>query len=178
LLRLLRERLAKVELTAPVIALRLDAGQLEPMEPPTDQLFPEPGGSPQDFNRLLELLSARLGAENVLVPADVPDHRPEMANMWVPATKKIKRPGTADESLERPFWVLPQPIALLIRGERPFYGSPLKIIQGPERIEAGWWTDQTVGRDYYIAQVTDGSCYWIYLERTVDSRWFLHGLYA
>lgn len=25
---------------------------------------------------------------------------------------------------------------------------------------------------------TDSTCYWIYLERTVDSRWFLHGLYA
>lgn len=178
LLRLLRERLAKVELTAPVIALRLDARKLEAMQPPTDQLFPEPGGSPQDFNRLLELLSARLGADNVLVPADVPDHRPEMANMWVPATGKVRRPGPVKEALERPSWVLAKPIPLLVRGERPFYGSPLKVIQGPERIEAGWWNDQTVGRDYYIAQGTDASCYWIYLERTLESRWFLHGLYA
>lgn len=178
MLRLLRERLAKVDLTAPVIGVRLDARQLEPMQPPTDQLFPEPGGSPQDFNRLLELLSARLGPDNVLMPANAPDHRPEAANAWIPAVEKVRRPAPAEESLERPFWVLPKPIPLLVRDERPFYGSALKIIQGPERIEAGWWNDQTVARDYYVAQGTDASCYWIYLERTADSRWFLHGLYA
>jgi protein ImuB len=65
-----------------------------------------------------------------------------------------------------------------MRGERPFYGSPLKIIQGPRRIAAGWWNDQTVGRDYYVARGLDASCYWIYLERTLESRRFLHGLYA
>lgn len=178
LLRLLKERLAKVELTAPVIGLRLEAQRLVPMLPPTDSLFPEPGGSPADFNRLLEMLTARLGAEHVLTPATVPDHRPEVCNVWVPATQKIAKNSAAGVSLERPFWILPKPIPLLMRQERPFYGSPLKMISGPERIEAGWWNDQTAARDYYVAQGTDTSCYWIYLERTQDARWYLHGLYA
>jgi protein ImuB len=51
LLRLLKERLSKLELMAPVIGLRLTAGQLVAILPPTDQLFPEPGGSPEDFTR-------------------------------------------------------------------------------------------------------------------------------
>lgn len=178
LVRLLKERLGKVELIAPVIAIRLDAKKLEPMLPPNESLFPEPGGSPQDFHRLLELLTARLGAENVLTPAATQDYRPEVCNEWVPVSeKRLKSDG--DEVMEgRPFWLLPKPIPLLMRGERPFYGSPLKIVQGPERLEAGWWNDQTAARDYFIAQGTDASCYWVYLERTKEARWFLHGLYA
>jgi len=178
LLRLLKERLVKVELIAPVIGLRLAAGQLEAMAPPTDQLFPEPGGSSADFKRLLELLSARLGPENVLTPASTSDHRPEQCNAWIPATQANRQPRADDEQMERPCWVLPKPIPLLMRNERPFYGSPLKLIRGPERLEAGWWDDQGIARDYYVAQGTDATCYWIYLERTEQARWFLHGLYA
>ncbi|MYM73543.1 DNA polymerase Y family protein, partial [Duganella sp. FT134W] len=178
LLRLLKERLAKLELQAPVIGLALHAGQLQPMLPPNAQLFPEPGGSPADFKRLLELLSARLGPDNVLTPLDTPDHRPEQCNSWGPATRSMKPAADADELLERPCWVLQQPIALRVRDERPFYMSPLRLIRGPERLEAGWWDDQAVGRDYYVAQGTDAACYWIYLERSQDARWFLHGMYA
>lgn len=178
LIRLLKERLGKVELSAPVIALRLEAIKIEPMLPPNASLFPEPGGSPQDFHRLLELLTARLGAENVLTPADVDDYRPEVCNAWTPATAKQPKTQVEEILSGRPFWLLPKPIALLMRDERPFYGSPLKIISGPERLEAGWWNDQTAARDYYVAQGTDASCYWIYLERVKDARWYLHGLYA
>ncbi len=178
LLRLLKEHLAKVELLAPVIGLRLETGQLVPMVPPTDSLFPDPGGSPADFNRLLELLTARLGVENVLAPSSVHDYRPEVANAWVPATKKNSRNDEQGKAVKRPFWILPKPIALLLRDHRPFYGSPLTFIEGPERIEAGWWSDKAAARDYFTAQASDGSCYWIYLERCQEARWFLHGLYG
>lgn len=178
LLRLLKERLAKIELTAPVIGLRLEVVRLEAMQPPTDQLFPEPGGSPADFTRLLELLSARLGPDNVLVPVASPDHRPEQCNSWGPATAKRTVSAPDNLVLERPSFVLPKPIQLLVRDERPFYLSPLRLIRGPERLEAGWWDAKSVARDYYVAQGADATCYWIYLERTVDRRWFLHGLYA
>lgn len=177
MLRLLKERLGRVELVAPVIAVRLEVRLLAEMVPPTEDLFPEPGGSPADFKRLLELLSARLGAENVLVPAETHDHRPEASNTWVPATEKTVKPNEVDESFERPFWLLDKPIELLVRGDRPFYNSPLKILKGPERIEAGWWNDQLAARDYYIAQASDSSCYWIYLERVPNGRWHLHGMF-
>ncbi len=187
LIRLLKERLDKVELTAPVISLTLHARQLVAMLPPTESLFPEPGGTPADFHRLLELLTARLGADNVLTPTSSQDHRPEVCNAWIPATDKPAKKCVAGEALERPFWILTKPIALLMRNERPFYGSPLMLISGPERIEAGWWNDAAATRDYFIAQGSDASCYWIYLERMQQgriehgaqaARWFLHGLYA
>jgi protein ImuB len=178
--RLLKERLAKVELHAPVIALRLEALDVEPMAPPNESLFPEPGGSPADFSRLLELLSARLGPENVLVIEDVDDHRPEVCNAWVPATAKKPRTQVEEILDGRPFWLFPKPIKLIIRDNRPFYGgSPLRIVAGPERLEAGWWSDQTDARDYYKAQGSEGACFWIYLERvSSDIRWYAHGLFG
>jgi protein ImuB len=183
LLRLLKERLHRVELAAPAIALRLDASKVEPVEPGTDSLFPEPGGSPEDHARLIELLIARVGDENVLRPAPTADYRPEVANRWVPvsqAAQKIALP----ESLPRPTWMLATPMRLLRRLHRPFYGSSLRIMSPAERIEAGWFDGELVTRDYFVAQADDRSCYWIYLERISsrdaeeEPRWFLHGLFG
>ncbi len=178
LIRLLKERLGRIELIAPVIALRLDATQLTAMLPPTESLFPEPGGSPEEFHRLMELLVARLGKENVLTLAGAADHRPEEANCWIPATDKRPRKTEKPEPLRRPALLLDKPIQLLMRDERPFYGSALKLISGPERIESGWFDDKLAARDYYVGQGVDGTCYWVYLERIANSRWYLHGLFA
>lgn len=179
LIRLLKERLAKTELERPVIALRLDVIHVEAMLPPNESLFPEPGGSPQDYARLLELLTARLGAEYVLVPSCVNDHRPEVCNTWVSASTKRPKSQIEDILGGRPFWLLPKPIKLLVRDERPVYVSQLQLLEGPERLEAGWWSDQTEARDYYVAQSADASCYWIYRERVMgDVLWYLHGLFA
>jgi len=192
LIRLLKERLAKLELPAPVIGLTLEARQVQPMEPLSESLFPEPGGSPEDQQRLLELLVARLGADNVLKAAPLADYRPEQANRWVSVQEKI-RPADARAqlppdmpSLPRPAWLLAKPIALLMRDHRPFYGSPLKMMSGAERIEAGWWGDAET-RDYFIAQGQDHAYYWVYRERlrakgegeeAAEPRWYLHGLFG
>ncbi len=178
LVRLLKERLGRIELVAPVIALRLDAAQLTAMLPPTESLFPEPGGSPEEFHRLVELLVARLGKENVLTLVGEADHRPENANCWMPATDKRPRQIEEPENLRRPALLLDKPLQLLMRDERPFYGSALKLISGPERIESGWFDDRLTVRDYFIAQGMDAACYWVYRERETDARWFLHGLFA
>jgi protein ImuB len=177
LTRLLKERLGRVELIAPVIALRLEIQHVVPMVIPTASLFPEPGGNPTDFNRLMELLSARLGREQIRQPVMLDDYRPEVCNAWASETEKWDTQDL-DTILERPFWLLEKPIALILRDERPFYVSPLKMIKGPERVEAGWWDDQLAARDYFIAQANDKSCYWIYLERTHEMKWYLHGLYG
>ncbi|MDB5747038.1 MAG: polymerase, partial [Massilia sp.] len=189
LVRLLRERLAQVVLEAPVIGLALDAAQLQPMAPPSESLFPEPGGSEEDRVRMLELLVARLGPDNVLQALPQADYRPEVANAWVPVQQKVREAVRSAQmppdvqSLPRPTWILAKPIALLMRNHRPFYGSPLKMASTPERIEAGWWS-QTQTRDYFIAEGQDHTLYWVYRERIVgaaedaDPRWFLHGLFG
>jgi protein ImuB len=189
LVRLLKERLAKQVLEAPVIGLVLDAQQLQPMAPPSESLFPEPGGSEQDRVRMFELLVARLGADNVLQAAPQADYRPELANAWVPVQQKVREADRKAQlppnlqGMPRPTWLLAKPIALLMRDHRPFYGSPLKMVSNPERIEAGWWSE-TQARDYFVAEGKDNALYWVYRERIVGSgedaepRWFLHGLFG
>ncbi|SDH07382.1 Y-family DNA polymerase [Paraburkholderia phenazinium] len=183
LLRLVKERLHRVELVAPAIALRLDATKVEPAAPDTDSLFPEPGGSPEEHARLIELLIARLGDENVLRPAPTADYRPEVANRWVPVSQVAKNIALPD-GLPRPTWMLATPVRLLMRQHRPFYGSPLRMVSPAERIEAGWFDGELVTRDYFVAQADDRSCYWIYRERISsrdaeeEQRWFLHGLFG
>jgi protein ImuB len=179
LTHLLKERLGRVELQAAVIALRLEAMQTEAMAPPTESLFPEPGGTKADRTRLLELLTARLGEDNVLLPAPHADHRPEQANRWLPATAVKRLMHASLPPLNRPFWLLDVPIQLIMRDHRPFYGSPLRIVSAAERIECGWQDDALVVRDYFVAQGEESACYWVYRERAgEDIRWYLHGLFA
>lgn len=187
LVRLLRERLAKLVLDAPVIGLGLEAVQVQPMAPPNESLFPEPGGTEEDRMRMLELLVARLGADNVLQPLVKADYRPEQANAWVPVQQKVSDKARATRlppdvmALPRPTWLLAKPIALLMRDHRPFYGSPLRMASNPERIEAGWWNGPET-RDYFIAEGQDHTLYWVYRERIgaddTEPRWYLHGLFG
>ncbi|NEX62818.1 Y-family DNA polymerase [Noviherbaspirillum galbum] len=179
LTRLLKERLGRITLEAPVIALRLEAAQVEAMLPPTASLFPEPGGSASDYRRLVELLTARLGEQNVLVPAPRADHRPEVCNGWRPAASANRVPPVTLPAIERPFWMLEQPVALMVKQHRPFYGSPLWTLRGPERIESGWWDGGLAVRDYYTMQGANGRYYWVYRVRFDEGdHWFLQGVYG
>jgi len=189
IVRLLKERLGKLVLEAPVIGLVLTTTQLQPMEPPTESLFPEPGGTEEDQVRMIELLVARLGEDKVRQVKPVADYRPEVANTWVSIHDKVREAAIAAQlppnlsSILRPTWLLVKPIPLLVRNHRPFYGSPLRMVAGPERIEAGWWGD-TAARDYWIAEGEEHALYWVYRERVVgtdedpEPRWFLHGLFG
>ncbi|TWI62127.1 protein ImuB [Pseudoduganella lurida] len=187
LVRLLKERLAKLVLEAPVIGLCLEAPEVKPMAPLSDSLFPEPGGTNEDRQRLFELLVARLGADNVLQAAPKADYRPEHANSWVPVQEKLRPADVVAQlppgGMPRPAWLLPKPIPLLVRNHRPFYCSPLRMVSAAERIEAGWW-GETQTRDYFIAQGEDNAHYWVYRERLpggsedMEARWYLHGLFG
>jgi protein ImuB len=189
IVRLLKERLAKTELENFVIGLALEAVQVRPLEPPSNDLFPEPGGSPEDQLRVMELLVSRLGADRVRQSKPIADYRPEVANAWISVQDTVREAATAAQlppaldGILRPTWLLAKPIALLMRNHRPWYSSPLRIVSGPERIEAGWWSDGA-SRDYYVAQGEgDSALYWIFRERIggaadADPRYFLHGLFG
>ncbi|MGI4718671.1 MAG: Y-family DNA polymerase [Janthinobacterium lividum] len=189
IMRLLKERLGKLVLEAPVIGLVLQTTQLQAMEPPTESLFPEPGGTEEDQMRMIELLVARLGEDKVRQVKPVADYRPEVANTWVSIQEKVREAVIADQlppnlsSILRPTWLLVNPIPLLVRNHRPFYGSPLRMVSGPERVEAAWWGG-TAARDYWVAEGEEHALYWIYRERVSsigenpEPRWFLHGLFG
>ena len=197
--RLLKEHLAQLKLDAPVIVIRLHAMQVEAMQAPSASLFPEPGGSKEEQHRLLELLVARLGAENVLQAAPQMDHRPEIANTWVSVMSDVaqkrkllansNQPPTmnrpVNKTVNRPAWLLAQALPLKVHQHRPCYGSALKLMSPAERIEAGWWNGQLVTRDYFVAENAEHVRCWIYRERIhplnqneTDAAWFLHGLFG
>ena len=78
----------------------------------------------------------------------------------------------------RPAWLLPQPRKLQLHGTRPWLDGELRILDGPERIETGWWDGCDVMRDYFVARNDNGATFWIYRERTTENNWFLHGIFS
>jgi protein ImuB len=175
---LLRERLARVQLAAPTLELRLRCRDLVAAAPPNGELFPTRGSEALGLARLLERLRARLGDPQVQRLEAVADHRPERASRGVPAATNspvdLTLPGppitgTASlppTALHRPVWLLPEPLPLAERHALPLLeGRPLQLLAGPERIEAGWWDGEPAVRDYFIASAADGSLVWVWRRR-------------
>lgn len=190
LTRLVQEHLARLALPASVIAVRLRATRFQDAQAPSLELFPEPGGTPQDHAQLLAVLAARLGADKLLVPAPVADHRPERAARWAPLGRKS--PVGPAALLPRPAWLLDAPVPLTLQGHRPFYGTPLHLVSPAERLDCGWHDGRPVVRDYFVAEDASGTCYWVFradADSAMPSRtaaggcdpgpqWFLHGLFG
>ena len=80
--------------------------------------------------------------------------------------------------LIRPFWLLPNPKFIEMRNEKLWINGELSILDGPERIESGWWDHREIKRDYFIARNTQGSHFWIYREYKITNIWHLHGIFS
>ncbi|WP_250534206.1 DNA polymerase Y family protein [Caballeronia sp. AZ10_KS36] len=102
---LLREKLNQTTLAAPVIEMKLFADKVCEHAPPSDTLFPMPTSDNESMAQLLERLSARLGAENVVQLVAREDHRPEAAMTVEPyqavresKPKRAKKPKHAESA--------------------------------------------------------------------------------
>jgi protein ImuB len=171
---LLRERLSALQLREPVRAIALEADDVAPLAGEEPQLLFEAGKPPGRWERLVERLRARLGAEAVHGIAVRAEHRPEHATV-------LADPGA--ERLhayfgERPFWLLSHPKRLQEIGGVPRHEGPLELLAGPERIESGWWDGNDEARDYFIARARSESLLWIYRDRRGEGGWYLHGVFA
>ena len=164
-LALVRERLHAIALVAPVEAIRIEAGELEPLPGASGALFRDARAASEDWTRLVERLAARLGGGAVHGLAVHSEHRPELA--WRATAPGAKTPAALEPPGPRPLWLLEEPRRL---GEGEF-----ALLAGPERIESGWWDGAEVRRDYYIARSGDGSLAWVY--RAADG-WYQHGIFA
>ncbi len=192
LTRLLGEHLARVTLTAPVVAIRLEAGATEPLATQTRSLLAEDLRAGESLQQLLERLSARLGPERVLCGQLVADHRPQHMQAWLPAAdfKPTRRAQAAlpPQLALYPPWILRQPLRLAVQDNRPIYQGPLVMLAGPERLESGWWSllsaaeaegEELSLRDYYVAQSPHAGLLWVYRRRSVgEPGWFLQGIYG
>jgi protein ImuB len=188
LMGLLRERLARTSLPAPVMALRLRSTVALPLDLTENKkgtdLFS--GTAPFSAERLVERLRARLGPEAVFSICPVPEHRPERAWRITEPAEGV-RPGRSRRAAvtmpprcpsSRPVWMLAAPLPLTVRDGLPCHDGPLTLVAGPERIETGWWDGQDVRRDYYTASTPAGVRLWVYRERDTAGRWFLHGVFS
>jgi protein ImuB len=175
LVTLVRERLSAHALAAPVHQIRLQADDILALADDSGHLFPDHTNTAGDWEKLIERLRARLGADAVQGLAPRSEHRPECA--WQAAPPGAKAAPAAHPP--RPLWLLQQPRALKEVASKPYYhNGPLALIAGPERIESGWWDGNDVKRDYFVAQTPDRSTLWIYRERRQPGGWYLHGIFG
>jgi protein ImuB len=175
LISVLRERLERLALAAPVIEIVTVANAILPLASHAQDLFAGHGEAEQDWQLLLERLRARLGEEAVLGIMQVAEHRPEYA--WgataIGATAAVPTFG------RRPLWLLAEPLPLSSNHEgRPHFQGTLQLDLDRERIESGWWDGNDVARDYFIARNARGLRLWVYRELRGKQRWFLHGIFA
>jgi protein ImuB len=179
---LLRERLASLVLPEPVRRCELRGGALRPLSLASRSLW-SPGEhghvSTGEMPSLVEHLRARLGAQALYGIRRVPEHRPERA--WCMAEPVIAgtRPDAAEACTRgRPMWLLAAPQPLESQRGRPRHGGALRLLEGPERIESGWWDSRDVRRDYYVAKDVTGAVLWIYRECDGARHWFLQGIFG
>jgi protein ImuB len=145
--------------------------------------------SPAHQYQLVERLRARLGEDAVRGLCLVLEHRPERTYRWYRAgetgashlrsTRRFSTSkGTCPGFGARPLWLLVEPLPLKVVHGHPWLQGKLRLQPGPERIESGWWDGQDIRRDYFVAHSPKGSRFWIFRERRISCRWFLHGIFA
>ena len=197
--RLLSENLARTTLAAPVNQITLRLLESAPLPHRSASLLPsgdgvgggrdDPGGAPGEaLHQLLERLSARLGADHVVAPVLQADHRPERMQQWCPAAEVlgqnrahtgVQNTGTkAPDATLWPTWLLRPPRRLAVQGNRPCHHGVLRLLAGPHRFEAGWWSAEDEGagdpahpcaglalRDYFVAHNDVAGLVWVFRER-------------
>jgi protein ImuB len=203
---LLEIKFDRLVLAAPAIAIRLCGGEGQQFAAETDVL-PFSRQERQQRNtsiaHLAERLSARIGDEAVHGVMTVAEHRPQHAWQRRNAFDGVPHCANAqgyqvhsDASrlladvqrtnslvLQRPLWMLQQPELLVTEQGMPCYQGRLKLLDGPERLETGWWDDDGIARDYFVACNPRGVHLWIYRDRgnkgDRDRRlWYLHGMFG
>jgi protein ImuB len=198
----LRERLARVALPAPVEAIVLTSDETAPLASRNLGLLPEDEAGTVVVP-LVERLRSRLGDHAVATLAAQAEHRPEYAasetspalSQRAPSRMRMagaqarpSRPRNAKAATRnakapavigapRPLWLLDEarPLGVV------FEAKPWILRDGPERIESGWWDGRDCRRDYFVAENPQGEIVWIYRDHrygTDDGEWFLHGLFA
>ena len=197
---LLQIKFDRLDLPAPVIAIQLRAGRTHRFSAETDILPFNKQAKQQNklsIAHLTERLSARIGDESVHGITTVAEHRPQYA--WrrqdvcgdVPHCANVPGHRAGHESLldelqrnnslvlRRPLWMLREPRLLATEEGLPVCEGILQLLDGPERLETGWWDDDGIARDYFVACNPRGVHLWVYRDRNGDKHsWYLHGMFG
>ncbi|MDJ0813268.1 MAG: DNA polymerase Y family protein [Woeseiaceae bacterium] len=181
---LLRLQFEKLVLPEPVIAVRLQSGHAQALRAESGRLVfrGRTAGRGIRFSiaQLAERLMARVGRQSVAGVATVAEHRPQLA--WrarnLLQEKTLGEVSMARGKLQRPLWMLPEPARLNVDDGYPLHQGRLRILDGPERLETGWWDEDSIARDYYTAINPRGMRLWVFRTRSRDADWYLHGFFG
>ncbi|MGQ8364153.1 Y-family DNA polymerase [Glaciecola sp. 1036] len=158
-------KLERTALSAPVYGVELYCVNYEITPVPNDDMFAQKSYHIEGLSLISRLIS-KLGEDKVKSLSYHADFRPEKCSQLSPVGhKRNKQPSTA--YADRPGILLPQPQLLT---------HQISIIKGPERIISGWWDEQQIQRDYFVGQDAQGQQVWVY--KTPDNQWFLHGYFV
>lgn len=170
----------------------LEATQVEKVAPVQQTCWSANGVlESREIAALLDNLENRFGNDIVHRYLPVEHHWPERAAR--PASSLAEKPAIGwQPHKQRPLQLLPQPQPVWVMAPIPDYPpmnfryqNQLYIIaqaDACERIEAEWWVDGGLHRDYYIVEDEAGKRYWLYrlghYNETTQPTWFLHGFFA
>ncbi len=142
--------------------------------------------------RLIDALSARLGALNVRRVACADHHWPERGAASTPALTEAPA-AHAPPARARPLKLLARPEPIETLAATPD-GPPRRFrwrrvqhevvrAEGPERIAPDWWERDGLTRDYFHVEDAAGARFWIFREglyarETPTPAWFVHGFFG
>src|SRR5262249_53212643 len=182
---------------------RLSVTIAEPCPP--EQIGIGGGEDGAELCRLVDRLSARLGARRVRCLVAQDSHIPELAETALPAQTVNGNAGwDAFHRYRKEVELSPRPLRLLSRPEpieavaegaggpavRFRWGAaPAGVIaaEGPERIEGAWWSEHGgPARDYFRVEDKSGLRFWLFraglyrdlAQEAAAPTWFLHGTFA
>ena len=180
---LLGIRFERLSLPEPVIAVRLQGGATQSLKAESARLaFDRRNrhGERYSMAELAERLAARVGDDAVNGVTTVAEHRPQRA--WrlrsLSGSKEIGAPAFFGPDLKRPLWLLPEPAPLPVEAGLPLHFGRVMLLDGPERLETGWWDEDGIARDYYMAVNPRGMRLWIFRNRGHAADWYLDGIFG
>ncbi|NOR37601.1 MAG: hypothetical protein GQ577_12705, partial [Woeseiaceae bacterium] len=181
---LLRIQFEKLTLPEAVISVRLEGGRAQALHAESGRLVfrgkTASKGIRFSIAQLAERLVARVGNQSVAGVTTVAEHRPQLA--WQPRSLLADKTGdillAVRENLQRPLWMLPEPALLSVEQGYPLHQGRLRILDGPERLETGWWDEDSIARDYYTAVNPRGMRLWVFRNRNRNADWYLHGFFG
>lgn len=179
-LDLLRLRLERQPLLAPVLDVSLQVEQFVELTPACKQLFASREDEQNHEKQLLSILRARLGDNAVQQLQACDGWWPEQA-MSVTTVSEL---GVAETdavpvvAAERPLSLLPHPQPLKLYKGQPQYRGPLNFEPEVELLHSEWWQQQWAQREYRIARNPAGERFWLFRDNHEPGQWYLHGLFG
>ncbi|CCN36884.1 putative Nucleotidyltransferase/DNA polymerase involved in DNA repair [Vibrio nigripulchritudo SO65] len=154
-----------LSIDSPVVAITLSVTRITQQEGSYTDLFEGKQGTTNALE-LMSLLHAKLGERALHNPGLLEDPRPEIAYQYTSPNTALSPTLSIPPKL-RPAILLPHPKPL---------EEKVTLSLGPERVATGWWDNQPMVRDYFIAHTNEGR--WLWVFRTPKQQWFLHGVFS